>query len=123
MLQTMSLGSIVLLTAVWLAMSKVLTCESLRNSGSHRGRHKYKRRQLYSGGNNDNVHLHQDDSPLQHDPSLLLMDDDNEAVTADATSELDKPRECIFYNIYIKQTKMFYFFIIKINVFHAATVI
>lgn len=103
----MSLGSIILLTAVWLAMSKVLTCESLRNSGSHRGRHKYKRRQLYSGGNNGNVHLHQDGSPLQHDPSLLLMDEDNEAVTVDATSELDKPRKCIFYN---KQRKNFYFF-------------
>lgn len=100
MLQTMSLGSIVLLTVVWLAMSKVLTCEALRNSGSHRGRHKYKRRQLYSGGNIGDVRLHRDDLPLQHDPSLLLMDDDNEAANADATFELDKPRECIFYYSY-----------------------
>ncbi|XP_029341821.1 uncharacterized protein LOC100167149 isoform X2 [Acyrthosiphon pisum] len=87
----MSLGSIVLLTVVWLAMSKVLTCESLRNSGSHRGRHKYKRRQLYSGGNIGDLRLHRDDLPLQHDPSLLLMDDDNEAATDDSTFELDKP--------------------------------
>ncbi|KAF0767060.1 Uncharacterized protein FWK35_00029073 [Aphis craccivora] len=96
LLQTMSLSSIVLLTAVWLAMSKVLTCESLRNSGSHRGRHKYKRRQLYSGENNGNARLHLDNSPLQHNPSLLLLEDDNEAVTADATFELDKPRECTY---------------------------
>jgi len=109
MLQTMSLGSIVLLTAVWLAMSKVLTCESVHNSGSHRGRHKYKRRQLFSGGNNGDVHLHRDHSPLQHDPSLLLMDEDNEAATADATFELDKPRECIFH-IIIYRTKKFYYF-------------
>uniref|UniRef100_A0A2S2PHW8 Ig-like domain-containing protein n=1 Tax=Schizaphis graminum TaxID=13262 RepID=A0A2S2PHW8_SCHGA len=87
----MSLGSIVLLTAVWLAMSKVLTCESLRNSGSHRGRHKYKRRQLYSGENNGNARLHRENSPLQHNPSLLLLEDDNEADTTDVTFELDKP--------------------------------
>lgn len=89
----MSLGPVVLSTVIWLAMFKVLTCESLHNNGNHRGRHKYKRRHLFSGENNRDVRLHQDNLPLQQDPSLLMLDEDNEDVTADASFELDKPRE------------------------------
>lgn len=77
-------------------MFKVLTGESFHNNGNHRSRHKYKRRQLFSGENNGNMHFHQDNLPLQHDPSLLLIDEDNEAAGVDPTFEMDKPRECLF---------------------------
>lgn len=94
MLQTMSLGPVILSTVIWLAMLMVLTCESLHNNGNHRSRHKYKRRHLFFGENNRDARLHQDNSsPLQQDPSLLMFDEDNEDVNGDASFELDKPRE------------------------------
>lgn len=71
-------------------MFKALTGESFHNSGNHRSRHKYKRRQLFSG---ENMRFHPDGLPLQQDPSLLLIEEDNEAADVDPTFEMDKPRE------------------------------
>lgn len=107
----MSLGSVIILTVIWLAIFKILTCESLYNNGNHRGRHKYKRRHLFSGENNRHVRLHQDNLPLEQDPSLLMLDEDNEDVTVDASFELDKPRK------YFNKVFIFYFLIILLNVF------
>ncbi|XP_025414233.1 uncharacterized protein LOC112686242 [Sipha flava] len=87
----MSLGPVILLTVIWLAMFKILTCESLHNSGIHRGRHKYKRRHLFSEENNRHVRLHYENLPLEQDASLLMLDEDNEDVSVDASFELDKP--------------------------------
>lgn len=92
----MSLGSVVLLSVIWLAMFNALTGESFHNNGNHRSRHKYKRRQLFSGEHYSNMHFHQDSLPLQLDPSLLLIEEDNEATGVDPTFELDKPRERLF---------------------------
>jgi hypothetical protein len=100
----MSLGPVILLTVIWLAMFKILTCESLHNSGIHRGRHKYKRRHLFSEENNRHVRLHYENLPLEQDASLLMLDEDNEDVSVDASFELDKPRE------YFNKRFYFYFF-------------
>lgn len=87
-LQIMSLGSVVLLIVIWSMVFEVLASESLRNNGIHRNRHKYKRRELYSGENNKGyARFHQDD---------LLLDEDAGDASVDATFELDKPRECFF---------------------------
>lgn len=92
----MSLGSAILLSVIWLAMFKALTGESFHKNGNHRSRHKYKRRQLFSGEHNGNMHFHLDSLPLQEDPSLLLIEEDNEAAGVDPAFELDKPRERLF---------------------------
>lgn len=91
-LQIMSLGSVVLLIVIWSVVFDVLTSESLRYNGIHRNRHKYKRRELFSGENNKGyARFHKDESPL------LLLDEDEGDASADATFELDKPRECFFF--------------------------
>lgn len=82
MLQTMSLGSVVLLTVIWLAMSS----ESLYNNEN-------KRRQLLYREDNGNMRFQSDTSPEQN-PPLSLVDEDSESLDADPIFELDKPREC-----------------------------
>lgn len=104
MLQTMSLGSIVALTVIWLAMLKALTSESVFDAGRHR--HTFRRRQLHRGENlKGDVRFRRDDTSLQ--PFLLFDDEDAEIV--DDTLELDKPRECFQFVIYSIRAKLKHF--------------
>lgn len=90
MLQTMSLGSVVLLTVVWLAVSN----ESLYNNRNER-------RQLLYREDNGYMHFRSDNISLEQNPPLSLVDDDSESLDEDPIIELDKPRECFsFFNYY-----------------------
>lgn len=87
----MLLRSIVLLTTLSLAVSKVLIGESLFNNGNHRNRRNHKRRQIIDGENDSGLFPVQNDSPLYQNPTII--DDNIETVTSAGDFELDKPSE------------------------------
>lgn len=88
----MSLGSVVLLAVIWLAMTIVLIAEPLHDSKNRHYRHKYNRRHIpFSDEHTGNLRLHRDTSQPTENPPLA---DNNEG--ADEMFELDKPRECCF---------------------------